>query len=560
MSNGTAALPFRPVLRRTIHGAFVFLIGLAFALATLPISEDAWAKSRKRSAKSSNSSNSRTLAKKIRKSKVKPSEKTPATNADETTLAALPKGPAIPVDAPNKLALESGTARAILLPETAGARISLGSSAFTSVMVSGTGSVDLLAEADGGEIADFSGDGARVEDTGSGRRLRANLDNGPLQLLLELRAAPGGTEIAGKPHNRIRLTLLGAGGGSPDSSVLSWELADCSRDYYAALDAIHRERDEIMVNAIDTILAGDETLPGQWLFAKPGAGATTADAQTKTAAKQCKKSAKRNDYITGEKVSRCLDSKANSTLDPTLMSGDLVSDLMPIGEISALADNFVRSQLSSRAFEKKKVLRVISHQLLGSLRIYLAQKHHPALCSGTNTMLDYYEENSSPLRDGTARMRFAAASAALHASEAVTRLLPGTAGLGSTSQAEASSASLMTPAAAAVGVSLPSLRKLIGTVARSVLSPADAGLVDDADALVALQRFRMVLDLQMEELATTGAVSGSRIGAAHEALGMIEAAAYLEKASWRFEQMSDAGFGTAEQIRAAHAKTCTCGN
>lgn len=555
MSDRPEVSRIQPHLRRLCHGAFVLLMAAVFALATLPMSDDAFAKSRKKG-KSAKASQSRVLARKSKKLKAKPALQKPAKDETETAKSAKPTP--IPVDAPQKLALESGNVRAILLPETAGARISPGASAFTSIMVTGSGKVDLLAEVDGGEIADLSGDGAQTETAGRTRRLTGNLDNGPLQLLLELRAGADGTLIAGKPHNRIRLTLKSDGAGAaPDSSVLSWEVADCSRDYYAELEAIRDERDSVMANAIDTILSGDETLPGTWLFAKPTASMATP---AQIAEKQCKTWAKRNDAITGEKVRRCVVPKKNAEATATLISTAAQSDVMPMGEVVALADRFVADQLASTAFEKKKVLRIISFQLLGSLRIFLSQKHHPALCTGTDAMLDYYIENSSPLSNSTTRLRLAADSAALHAGAAIGRLLPDTAAKGAGGTADVNSASLETPAVAVVGNTPPSLRKLIGTVARSVLSPTDAALVDEPDTLVALQRFRMILDLQIEELATTGAVAGSRIDAAREALGMVEAAAYLAKAAERFEQMSDASFGTAERIRAAHRKTCTCGN
>jgi hypothetical protein len=455
-----------------------------------------------------------------------------------------------------------------------------GQSVYATLTVSGSGPAEVTVEADGGELQPLVGNGITTGKANTAEVARFDLtDSGSATLSIEMRVSD-----APKRLGRMRVTLkaLGDGAGA-DSTVLGWKRENCAGNYHDQLASISQAKTTLITSVIDQALAADESLPGAWLFARPAPISLAVAAEQPPKGSRCLDWSNRTDYVTGKKFRRCKKWKgATAPAAGDLAASENQSTPVTEAEVIELADEFVKSRLSINAFERKKVLRYDSYELLSSLRVYMDQPYHPALCTGVPDMLDYFVTNTDALNASIARMDRAADAAASFANERVDRLE----GEGLTSErrnsgsegavTQTAAASLkdaagFIPAAAAADSSYARSRltAALDRIAHFVLTPADAKLVaGEAEPLVALARLKTLIEVvpvtSTADDAAPAADTGSALLAerreqAAPALSMIEAAAYLAAVRERFMGFKVAGYDTVDAIRSAHAQTCSCG-
>ncbi len=485
----------------------------------------------------------------------------PAAVAPTPVLATSEVLSAFPVGDTSKLELTAGGLTALVTQESPAGQPAAGDSVYASVVVQGSGPAELLVEAEGGDLQPLLGTSITTGETPAGQIARFDLGtDGRTAVTIELRAND-------KTRSRLRLTLNALSGATlSDNTILGWRRQDCAGDYYSAIQGIRNERVPMMAAAVDQVLAPYPALSGTWLLGKPAIAATPATVAVDPAGakRRCIEWRQRTDYVTNEQSRSCKRWKG----DPLVPAdGEIAAiDLPSEADVVRLADGFVKSKLIVKAFERKRVLRLKSFDLMNSLRNYIEQPPHRALCTGVPQMLGYYLENTSVLADSIGRMERVADAAARYAAEQAA-IVTGT----PVAELKAGAATLISTAAAAPTPS-PTLAVTLSQLARHVLSPADAAQVAaEADHVAAIKLLANLMSAQPKAAADASGVVATEAASvpadpqmlerrvvAGQALGMLEAAVVLDAARQRFQLFDRAGYGTAEAIGNAHATHCKC--
>ena len=446
-------------------------------------------------------------------------------------LTGLPPLEPFPADTAPKRDLTIGSLHAAVSASDGGVVLAVGSSGFVTVAVTDAGgnkSVTLLAEGETGDVHAISGQGVRTSKVRGG--LAADvplLNSGTTTATVEFVLKGGAKGPDGKSRDRVRVTLLPQKGGT-DSSIVSWPLSDCAGDYYAQLQRILLDRRPRMMSTLDAVAETDPSLPATWYF--PPAKLAAAPA--------CKPQK-------GKKSVGC------STAETDRNSNDE-------GQILRTADQFLHDKGALAAFQHKgTALRQVSYNLLSSLRTYMEQDRHPALCSGVADMVEYYTVHTPLLRNTIAESRQTRIAAVTLAAGKIDELMKMAAMPVAAPSQQASTGSGLVSTAAAAEMPTASNAMAIAQLdqmSKAILRPSDAAVVvGDKDALSKLQRLRGLLDS-----AATADLTSERRTLAIAALGMVEASLYLDAAEQKYNRLDETIYGTMSAIKDAHAKTCVC--
>jgi hypothetical protein len=473
-----------------------------------------------------------------------------------------------------RLQLVAGALKATVTQEATETQPAAGDTVYASLVVQGSGMAEILVAAEGGTLEPLLGTRMttgpkEIGNPAAGQVARFDLGpEGRSAITVELKSA-------GQERTRLRLTLSAlteAGQATAvDQTILSWQRASCAQNFYQSIKAIGSERVPLMSTALDQVLAPDATLLGQWQFGLPKASPVLTNAAA-PATGRCIDQRVRTDYVTGEKTKVCRRWKgAAPSVDAA--NADPVDPAVTEADIIKLADVFVKSRLALKAFERKRVLRLKSTDLFNSLRNYIDQPPHPALCTGVTPMLDYYVENTEPLSMSIARIERIADAAT---TETRTRVVALTGQSVADMQSAATSATV-TPTLISAAIAAPPepvghvvLKQSVVALAQYVLTPEQALTVDaQATPRLAFDQLAGLLNpVQPALVAGTlttqvaademGADRSARLSAAKDALGMMEAAVILDGARERFALFRRAGYETVDAIRGAHQQNCTC--
>lgn len=415
-------------------------------------------------------------------------------------------------DVPAKSELTVGGLHATLAADDLKTAIAAGGSAYLNVTIAEAGGnqqVSLIAEAEAGSIRSISGTGVKSSPVAGGLAAQIALPaKGSTNIAVEFALQVSGKGPDGRPRGRLRLTLLPQKGGR-DVTIVALPVADCASDYKAELVKLDAERRQRMVSTLDAVAAAEPGLPSAWLFppaklAKPVVVA-------------CK-------VQKGRKQAACPVAQ--------LLTGDATAS----PEDAAIFEraNAVQQQKGAlpQFQHRTQPFRQASFTLLNSLRMYMEQDPHPALCNGVDYMIGYYQGRTSLVKSAIADAQGTLATAQSLAAAKVAAIAPKVSG---PPQADADEL----------------LDRIAGAVLPAVQASAFASLHGTWSKLAALR------------LAMTGAASPdltpSRRAEAEAAASMIEASQYLAIAATKYSRLDETIYGTMSAIADAHKRTCVCG-
>lgn len=443
----------------------------------------------------------------------------------------LPLLEPFPTDTAPKPDLTIGNLHAAVSTSDSGTVLAVGSSGVITVSVTDAGgnrSVTLLAESEAGDIRAISGRGVRTSKVRGG--LAADvplLTSGTTTATIEFVLKAGARGPDGKARDRVRVTLLPQKGGK-DVSIVGWPLSDCAGDYYAELQRILLDRRPRMMSTLDAVVETDSALPSIWYF--PPAKITAGPA--------CKPRK-------GKKSVGCSTAKTDASSNDE-------------GLVLSTADQILHDKGALAAYQHRgTALRQVSYNLLSSLRTYMEQDRHPALCSGVADMVEYYTVHTPLLRNTITESRQMRIAAETLAAAKIAELMKTAAIPAAAQPQQASNGSGLVSVADAA--EMPTAKNTMAVaqldqMSKAILRPSDTALVaGDKDALSKLQRLRGLMDS-----AATADLTSERRTLAIAALGMVEASLYLDAAEQKYDRLDETIYGTMSAIKDAHAKTCVC--
>ena len=486
--------------------------------------------------------------------------KKPATRAKRAVKSRKPAAVPVVPAAPDNLAISAaadlmengrkisaGPFVAYVRAENFGDTATAGASAFIDILVTAAPdnkakavAIDLAA--DGGEVVQVThAKGAQLVSSAAGKRALVPLGAGGkvvLQVEYKLKRADDG-----KAENRLRVTLVDPANGASEQATmaLAWLVADCAGDYHQGLQQIVSSNNGAEKLAYDAARLVDGGFPGAWIFAPKG---------VPLPAKAKGKIACANPVKTLNKKRRLVLTCPVPVIEETVALASTVPEPpqgMPAKAILALASDYVKAKGAVAALQKKGRYERLVYNIARDLNNFMSQPEHPALCSGTDFMVDYFEGFSKRFRDDIATVVSARAAARDHAAYRIDRL------------AEAVKAAPIAVASTAAVIALPGQHEgqpmaLIAEVAKLVLPDADQAAVKASAGPIAALK-------SMKELMATGSgavVSGDVKARAADALSMIEAMIYLDGGTERLTAVDQAVFGNFSKIRDAHKKACVC--
>jgi hypothetical protein len=424
--------------------------------------------------------------------------------------------------------LRAGNLEALV--ETAGGSHSLEPSAvsFFEVMVRAPASPQgtqpqLVLTPQGGEAEVVAGKGIKIKRRGNEQVVTIPAGKaGTLRLTVELRPTGGVEDSFGRREVRLAVALLAdTGADAPrQETTFALPLADCGHRFHSALTAVYARQQSLLETGLAPMRQPIAGLPGRWLFvvdnkaAKPPAGKP---------AKKLK----------------------------------LASWGPDEAHILAAAGTVMANRGTAPAFARRGALEWISKRVMTDLALFMKQPAHPAICTGTGVMLDYFLQNSRSLRAAigdTSMTSQVALEVARARTEAALAATPGSSDLVASNTVAAFEVALMPQE----GPRLPddaTAKDLAVAIATSRLDAGTAASVRQAsDAIGALS--------VLARLRDDGALSGDAPGALEPilpALASIEIAAYLEIAAQHYARIDEAIFGTMRMIDRQHAAACVCG-
>lgn len=481
--------------------------------------------------------------------------------------------------AASKLVLVAGNLQAQIGGVTPGETVSAGSSTIAEVTIKYTGKrrssdAELLLSAEGAKFMAISGRRIRVSKSGANRiaRVRGLRRGKPRTVVVEL-SLGGGESLGGnltKSLLSITLRPRRRSEQQTDSTILTWSVIDCATQFHGALQQLFNENGERLNVSLKSASAASRDFPGRWLFPvrlqtqKPKKKWVYEERTERK--KVCTRSKSRRYRTSSGRVRR----KRRCVAWTTRNVKRRVRVAVPVAEPSSAerqriqsemnlirtATPFARARGAAQDLSKKGRFGFVSRRIATDLRTYLRQPKHPALCTGTSTMMDYLYGGASSFRGRIAQIAANSVNAHVPAEARVERLLDelmgepgGHPGFGG------APLSVLQPEPKLQDRDAQ-LRALIDRIAELSLSQSHVALVkSQTETFAALRQF--------SRLIRKGAMAGYSKAvqtATHQALGMIEAAHYLRAANRRYANVNSALFGSIEAIRGAHAKHCVCGN
>ncbi len=442
---------------------------------------------------------------------------------------ALPPADPFPEDSPTKTQLSAGALTVTLTAADAGATLPVGGSAVVTLAIEAGGgnrSATILAESEGGEILGITGGDAEVSPIRGGLSAEIRLPaSGAANLAIEMGLKGGARGADGQSRNRMRVTLLPQRGGK-DESVLAWGLADCAGDYHAELQKIIGSRRDRMLPALEAAIAADPDISGKWMF--PG--------QNNSPLLICK-------GAKGRKIAACTGATAANTKD--VPDAEAAWDE---AQVVQLASAVLATKGALPGFQKRpQPLRQVSFTLLNSMKNYMEQVPHPALCTGVEGMIGYYRDRTPNLRNTIASVKSAlpAAQKLAIAKVAELGLAPAAANTGS---------GVISAAVAAEPASSYSAVDLVDQIGKAVLNATDGSeTAAIKDLAPKLEHMRALMDGP-----TTADLAADKRTTALAALRLIEANRYIATAARKYADLDEAVYGTMSAVADAHKARCTC--
>ena len=330
----------------------------------------------------------------------------------------------------------------------------------------------------------------------------------------------------------------------------------CATDYHRALGTISAAESRPL-RSIGTLLRSPAPeFSGRWLFVP--ASRSNRDSAANRATRVCAETAG-----SGRRT-RCVRWETQAPAAALLASAPPTREEQAI--LKFAGDTVTQRGAIPEVGNNGRYYFVLN-RVLAEFESYLGQPANPALCAGVPHYLDFLLEQMQPIRqrmDDVAAADARARELADARVAALARLARARAAQVAATAAIATSTTEPVAAPARVAVPVepePARPRPIDYTALSAEilrlafgSDAKSGAAEEGAPIVRLQRARAAM--------ATAAADSERATlreAALAAFRLVEAGVYVEHMRRRFGQMDRAVFATAAEVRAAHARICTCG-
>ena len=345
--------------------------------------------------------------------------------------------------------------------------------------------------------------------------------------------------------------------------------ADCSRDYHAELSRISTQR---ILPASDALVAArraEAGLPGRWLL---GPYARSGKSSPRPVASEqglevfervvCVRPAPRGPAA--DESGACLQEERRR--------GQRLVVLDPLGSptpdrprnvarqeqaLYYFADPIVKAAGQMPQLLPQTQLGAIGRRVAADLRGYTGQAAHPALCAGAPELLEHLERQAAPLK----RHVRAALQAARTAHELAALRMAAVREVAGRDREAAAQGTGDTPASVLVtgaigtteAVPLPSLGELMAEAASLILPESERAGLAQLSPLEVLPRLRAASS------QGTAVPQPEVVRAAlDDALGILEAAAYVGHNAAILGRIGDGLVDGLDAVREAHGRTCQC--
>ena len=493
---------------------------------------------------------------------------TPAKKEDETVKPIVAEPHAL-------RELKAGTITAIVDLGRDGAIYSPGASVFAAVKLSSSAprgeEIVVAVEAEGAEIASLTVKGGRIDDS-QPRKIVRVLVRGAVetQLVIEMKLRDADALRATRADARLKLAISS---GDPRQTAattseadFSWAVADCAGDFHRLLSGVRKATLDGLPAMLKAARSTDAALPAQWLFQDRSEPTSNLDPR-----KQGRQTARPEAIervsieYTVETVEERICQSKNSSGDCIVWGTRSVQKRVPVDPFApplagtqrdlgrqekaviALADQLVRSRGAIADLATSGRFGWVTSRVGADLKTFAGQPLHPAICTGSAELLDYFNANLVALGKQARSMQ----EAARIAREIAAIRVDAHASLLKTASAE--------PWPVALPENAPSprdrpLAALVGEIADRLLVAEEAKAVRQADTpMKALAALKSRLDA-----APSAALPESSSRVVILTLRAIEAAARIELAERNFSGVDSGLIGTITAMKSAHAKACVC--
>jgi hypothetical protein len=469
--------------------------------------------------------------------------------------------------------LKAGTITAIVDLGREGAIYSPGSNVFAAVKLSSSTpkgeEVVVAVEADGGEIVSLTVKGGRIDDS-QPRKVARVLVRGAadIQLVVEMKLKDAADRTGERLDARLKLAVSSSDPrqtAAKSEAAFTWAVADCAGNFHQRLAEIRMASLDKLPAALKAARTPDAALPAQWLFQDRSETAAPIDQR-----KQQGRPASRPEAVEHvsilyavETVEERFCQSKNSSGDCIVWGTRTVQKRVPVDPfapalagtqrdlarqekaVMALADQLVRSRGVISDLAATGRFSWVTARVSTDLRTFAGQPLHPAICTGSTELLDYFSANLVALSKQARSLQEAARAARQIAAVRV--------GLLATFKAAGVEPPLALPDSATDVPDRP-LTALVGEMAERLLPSEDAKAVRRWETpITALAALKARLDALP---ATAAPDSSDRLVTV--TLRAIEAAARIEMAERIFTAVDLGLVGSIAAMKSAHATTCVC--
>ena len=354
----------------------------------------------------------------------------------------------------------------------------------------------------------------------------------------------------------------------PDAARAA-DTEQCGRDYHAALAQIAQTHVAPATEALAASKRSEPGATGRWMFGpyarkgkappRPVAGETVTETSERVV---CVTPASEEGGACRREETRRRQKQV--TLDPLAPPAEGRSRDTARQEqaLYHLADGIVRASAQVIPLQMQAPPGIVARRVASDLRGYTGQVMRPAICAGAPELVEHLEKQAGIFRrqvqsmqhgPGTARDLAAARIAGVKA--LVERVMVARGAAIVTGAIVSASTAEREPVPAPVPAGRGSLKDLVAEAADLALAGEDVDAVAaEPTPLAALRTLHKARSERAVALQSADVRE-----ALEDALGVLEAAAYVDHSGRLHAQAGDGLIGGLAAIRAAHVKACTCG-
>lgn len=410
-----------------------------------------------------------------------------------------------------------------------------GGSAFATLELSSSGKARLAGtevrfDPVSAKIVNVIGNNLTVNEDGSSRiaKVTGKLKRQKLKLVVELALGTTATDVP----NSLKVTLRNPEGGEA-TTTLDWSVVDCASGFYSEIVKVRNGRGGTIEQSLAAARTKGPERTGRWLFQPITASARRG---------KCLKSVRRWSSRRGRYVYVC-------TSFEKIASANAVASVPYERRVYNFASRLVRWRARDNELQPGRDSGWATSRVSQNLKGFLAQKKHPALCTGTLQFFDYFDarmqgflKRAKTYDDMRSKSHALALLRTVEASDATQASDGGHPGWGN---------SPLLPGPLTEDTSLKKLVQRLATLT------GDVTLAENVtEAGSAYGALKVIADYMKSEEAKS--LETATRTALKRALGAVEAADYIEAVADQYDGLRNALAGSMQTLRRAHTEKCTC--